>query len=82
MINTKQIIILSMLFAISACTTLSNEDRSLIDSIKATSETAKYDSQRALRAAEIAVENAMEAKEDAAHSAEKAERIFKQSQRK
>ena len=82
MMNIKQIGIAFMLLTISACTTLSTEDRSLINSIKATSEIAIFDSKQAIIAAEIAMESAMEAKQSAVHSAEKAERIFKQSQRK
>ncbi len=63
MTNIKKILSVAVIAGISACTTLSTEDRKLIDDIKLTSETAKYDSQKALRAAEIAVQNSIDAKE-------------------
>ena len=82
MISIKKIISVAMVVGVSACTTLSTEDRKLMDDIKLTSETAKYDAQKALRAAETSVDMANDAKECAACAAEKANRIFKQSQKK
>ncbi len=56
------------LFLTSACTTLSSKDRELLTQTQNTAEEAKIMSQEALV--------------QAARAAEKAERIFKQSQKK
>lgn len=77
-------------FAILAgCTTLSDEDRALLDQVQVTSEEAKAAAAAAEEAARAAQESAAasaaaaeQSAADAAAAAEKADRIFRQLQRK
>ena len=69
MLKTKKILTsLLLLFMISACTKLNSEDRKLLMSIKQTAEDAREQAAISAYNAELA--------------SEKAERIFKQSQKK
>ena len=66
----------------SACTTLSEEDRALLCNACLVATEAQQTSQQALKAAEQASRQAVLAAEDAQRASKKADRIFRQSQKK
>jgi hypothetical protein len=70
------------LFAVGACTHLSDEDRTLITTASQNAEQAKQQAAEALAAAKAAEAKADQAAAEAKAADEKADRIFQRSLRK
>jgi len=73
---------LTVLAALAACTTLSDQDRALLTSASQNADQAKQMAQQALSASQAAQASAAQAAADAKAANEKADRMFQRGLRK
>ena len=82
MILRKTLLVLVPVAALGACTTLSAEDRAMLNSASQNAQQAKELAQQALDASKSAQASAASAANDARAANEKADRMFQRSLRK
>ena len=83
MLSMKQVLVaVSIVAALGACTTLSDQDRALLTSASQNADQARQIAQQALTASQAAQASAAQAAADANAANQKADRIFQRGLRK